>query len=103
MILYDVNSFPYGLSLDVWIDLIERKGIILYASDQKCEQPVFAGNKFEKIALIDMSNMEPSDIETLEKYIIERDDEDKKKRDEQLNAVRENNNKLINYLHDINK
>lgn len=103
MILYDINSFPDGLSLDVWIDLIERKGIILYASNQKCEKPIFGGDKFDKISLIDMSNMEPVDVEVLNKYISERDDEDKKKREEQLNIVRENGNKLINYLRDINK
>jgi predicted nucleic acid-binding OB-fold protein len=101
MIIFDIKSFPDGLNTDVWLDFIS-KGILLYDSCNKGEKPVAAGLGIEKVALVDISNMTDEDLFNINKYIADRNEEDKKKADLMTKVISQNNEKLIKYLREIN-
>lgn len=100
MILFDIQSLPKGVDINVWYSLYE-KGLCIFDS-------VGTGLKPEKIdadsiAFIDISNMSVSERASLTNSINEILDEKQKETEKVNNTVRENNRQLIEYLKNINK
>jgi len=102
MILFDINSFPDGLDLSVWMDLID-KNIMLFDSKNNSEIPFIAGKDADKVSFIDINSMTEKDLEEIAIYLKNRNTEDQEKAKIQLETARINNEKLIKYLHNINE
>jgi len=102
MILFDIKSFPDGLDLAAWMDLID-KNIVLYDSTNKGEIPFVPGKDIDKVSFIDIENMTERDLKEIALYLSNRNAEDQEKAKTQIEIARINNEKLIKYLRDINE
>ena len=99
MLIYDIHSFPAGLTVDAWLDLY-NKGIVIFDSHLNGAVPLKYDN--EQLHLIDISSIDPDDLKfvmSIAAEIIKEDDETRKR---QREIFRENNQKLIQYLKSIN-
>lgn len=98
MIIYDVNSFPKGIDINVWYGLFE-KGLAVYDSERG-EVP-FAIDE-DKVALIDIYNMSKEDLVKISQKVDEINKEYNEMQKTEILAVKENNRKLVEYLKSIN-
>ena len=103
MILFDIKSFPNGLDLAAWIDLIERSNIALFDSENKGEIPFVSGRETDNISFIDIGNMTERDLKEIALYLNNRNTEDQEKAKQQIEIARVNNEKLIKYLRELNE
>jgi hypothetical protein len=99
MILFDIQSLPKGVDINVWYNLYE-KGLLVYDSTLTKSKPVKVEQ--DTIALIDINSMSTADRTLLTNSINEILDEKHKEQDNINATVRENNRQLIEYLKNIN-
>jgi hypothetical protein len=98
MLIYDINSFPDDLDISIWYGLFE-KGLAVYDSHKGVVPFQFDQ---EALSLIDIREMSANDLISIQEYINKMNEEYKKLNDADLNKIRENNKKLIEYLKSIN-
>ena len=99
MILFDITSLPKGVDINVWYSLYE-KGLCIYDSTGTGLQPIKIDA--DSVSFIDINSMSTADRTTLTNSINEILAEKHKETEEVNNTIRENNNKLIDYLRNIN-
>jgi len=98
MFLYDINSFPAGLTVNAWLDLYD-KDIVVYDSKIGVTPIRIEGNT---IAFIDINSMDLNELKLVREKIEELHAEDIKKAESNAEIFRINNQKLIDYLKNIN-
>lgn len=98
MLIFDINSFPEGLNFSVWLDFIHQK-ILLYDS-RIGETPLKYDD--DEISLIDINTMDNDELQKVSDLVEKKLKEDNENRIESTKTLRENNQKLINYLKKVN-
>jgi hypothetical protein len=98
MILFDIQSLPKGVDINVWYSLYE-KGLCIYESKNGIG-PVKVDDA--SVSLIDVNNMSTQDKIELNRVVNEINEEKHKEMENTNNTIRENNIQLIEYLKNIN-
>jgi hypothetical protein len=98
MLIYDIQSFPSGLTIDAWLSLYD-KGIVIYDSHIG-ESPIT--NNDTRLSLIDINSISSEDLAFLSEVVNDILKEDNDRNKENLKIFRDNNQKLITYLKSIN-
>ena len=99
MIIYDVISFPKGMDINTWYALFE-KGLVIYDSMYGNEPFILEDNG---LSLIDITEISSDDALKLTEAINGLNDDFSDRQKTEIDMVRKNNQKLIDYLKNINK
>ena len=99
MLIYDVNSFPNGVDINIWYSLYE-KGLVIYDSLSGGEPHSIDS---PDLSLIDVNHMTREDINSLTEAINGLNDEYATEQKEVNEVIKNNNRKLIEYLKSINE
>jgi hypothetical protein len=108
MILFDISSVPEGLNIESWFELLSKYKICLYDSfanaDKKPIPPFVVDDKInsEYVTIIDVKTMTDKEIDILNNAIIEMNNERVVQNEEAKMLLRQNNERLVQYLKSIN-
>jgi len=98
MFLYDIRSFPEGMNFDIWLEL-HNKGIVFYDSMSGVTPIRIDDNT---ISFIEMNSMDVKELNLVREKIKELMSDDIKNLTTSAETFRINNQKLIDYLKNIN-
>jgi hypothetical protein len=98
MLIFDINSFPKGLNLSVWMEM-HNKGIALYDS-LSGKEPLKIDD--QELSLIDINTVDNEELQKISDFVEAKLKEDNLQKIESVKTLRENNKKLIDYLKRVN-